>query len=68
MNGLQLCRTLLEINPRTNVVFLTSYIEYAFDAWSTGACGFLKKPLTYESVKEQLKKLRYPIWTGDIDK
>ncbi|MBE6003207.1 MAG: response regulator [Lachnospiraceae bacterium] len=25
-NGLELCRTLLEINPRTNVVFLTSYL------------------------------------------
>ncbi|MBQ9504476.1 MAG: response regulator [Lachnospiraceae bacterium] len=67
-NGLELCRTLLEINPRTNVVFLTSYIGYAFDAWSTGACGFMKKPLTFEGVKEQLKKLRYPIWTGDIGK
>ena len=67
-NGLELCRTLLEINPRTNVVFLTSYIGYAFDAWSTGACGFMKKPLTYEGVKEQLKKLRYPVWTGDIGK
>ena len=67
-NGLELCGTLLEINPRTNVVFLTSYIGYAFDAWSTGACGFMKKPLTYEGVKEQLKKLRYPIWTGDIGK
>lgn len=67
-NGLELCRTLLEINPRTNVVFLTSYIGYAFDAWSTGACGFMKKPLTYEGVKEQLKKLRYPVWSGDIEK
>ena len=67
-NGLELCRTLLEINPRTNVVFLTSYIGYALDAWSTGACGFMKKPLTYEGVKEQLKKLRYPVWTGDIGK
>ena len=67
-NGLELCRTLLEINPRTNVVFLTSYIGYAFDAWSTGACGFMKKPLTYEGVREQLKKLRYPIWTGDTGK
>ena len=67
-NGLELCSTLLEINPRTNVVFLTSYIGYALDAWSTGACGFMKKPLTYEGVKEQLKKLRYPVWTGDIEK
>ena len=31
-SGLDLCGTLLEINPRTNVVFLTSYPDYAIDA------------------------------------
>ena len=60
-SGLDLCRTLLEINPRTNIVFLTSYPDYALDAWKTEASGFMVKPLTPESVKEQLKKLRYPI-------
>ncbi len=59
-NGLDLCRTLLTLNPRTNVVFLTAYIEYSFDAWSTGASGFLLKPITIESVRAQLKHLRYP--------
>jgi transcriptional regulator with XRE-family HTH domain len=63
-SGLDLCRKLLEINPRTNVVYLTSYIGYAFDAWSTGACGFMRKPLTPEGVREQLTQLRYPFWTG----
>lgn len=60
-SGLDLSRTLLEINPRTNIVFLTSYPDYALDAWNTEASGFMVKPLTPESVKEQLKKLRYPI-------
>ena len=63
-SGLDLCRTMLEINPRTNVVFLTSYVEYSFDAWSTGACGFLLKPVTPESVRAQLKNLRFPFSTG----
>ena len=63
-SGLDLCRTLLEINPRTNVVYLTAYVGYAFDAWSTGACGFMRKPLTAEGVKNQLTQLRYPFWTG----
>ena len=60
VSGLDLCRDLLAINPRTNVVYLTAYREYSFDAWDTGACGFLLKPITAEGVKEQLKKLRYP--------
>lgn len=67
-SGLDLCRTLLEINPRTNVVYLTAYIEYSFDAWSTGASGFMLKPITEEGVREQLKNLRYPFFIGGEDK
>lgn len=63
-SGLDLCRALLEINSHTNVVFLTAYVDYAFDAWATGACGFLLKPLTHQAVRDQLEKLRYPLWAG----
>jgi DNA-binding LytR/AlgR family response regulator len=63
-SGFELCRTLLEINPRTNVVFLTAYSDYAVDAWSTGASGFLLKPITPEGVQEQLNRLRYPFSMG----
>ncbi|MBR3561509.1 MAG: response regulator [Oscillospiraceae bacterium] len=63
-SGLDLCRTLREINPRTNVMFLTAYAEYSLDAWSTGACGFMVKPITADSVREQLKNLRYPFMYG----
>ncbi len=66
-SGLDLCRTLLEINPRTNIVFLTAYADYSLDAWKTEASGFLLKPLTAEGIKEQLKKLRYPFSTGNAD-
>ena len=64
VSGLDVCRDLLEINPHTNVVYLTAYGNYSLDAWSTGACGFMLKPITPEGVKEQLKKLRYPFFTG----
>jgi transcriptional regulator with XRE-family HTH domain len=67
-SGLELCRTLLEIHPRTNVVYLTAYKDYALDAWSTGACGFMVKPLTSDGVREQLTKLRYPFPTGGENK
>ena len=59
-SGMDLCRTLLKINPRTYVVYLTAYTEYSFDAWSTGASGYMLKPITPEGVKAQLKLLRYP--------
>ena len=63
-SGLDLCRTLLEIHPRTNVVYLTAYPDYSLDAWDTDACGFMVKPLTPEGVRRQLHKLRYPFLLG----
>ena len=56
-SGLELCRELLKINPGTNVVFLTGYRDYSFDAWDTGARGFLLKPLTADAVRAQLSRL-----------
>ena len=66
-SGLDLCRKLLEINPRTSVVFLTAYPDYSLDAWSTGASGFLLKPLTLDAVRDQLKKLRYSFSAGGAE-
>ena len=63
-SGFDLCRTLLDINPRTNVVFLTAYAEYSLGAWGTGASGFMVKPITPEGVREQLEHLRHPFTTG----
>lgn len=61
ISGFDLCRELLEINPRTNVIFLTAYMDYSLRAWDTGASGFVLKPLSAEDVRKQLDKLRYPI-------
>ena len=66
-SGLDLCRTLLEINPSTKVVYLTAYPDYSLDAWDTGACGFMVKPLTPEGVRKQLQKLRYPFTMGGAE-
>ena len=60
INGLDLSKKFLEINPQTNIIFLTAYIDYSFEAWNTGASGYLLKPITEENLKAQLKNLRYP--------
>lgn len=65
MSGFDLCKILLEINPRTNIIFLTAFGDYSLDAWGTGASGFMLKPITLEAVKEQLKNLRYPFFIGE---
>ncbi len=65
VNGLDICETLLSLNPHTNVVFLTAYSNYSLDAWNTGACGFLLKPITPEGIRNQLKNLRHPFNMGE---
>jgi transcriptional regulator with XRE-family HTH domain len=66
-SGFDLGHTLIEINPRTNIVFLTAYPDYALSAWKSEACGFMLKPLDPEEVREQLKKMRYPFSIGGAD-
>jgi len=61
LSGLELCRELLKLRPRTNVIFLTAYMEYSFNAWDTGACGFMLKPISVEEVRKRLSLLRYPV-------
>jgi len=67
ISGLDVCKELLEINPNTNVVYLTAYKDYSFDAWQTGACGFMDKPLTPEKVREQLTRLHHPFLGGTAE-
>ncbi len=60
-SGLDLCNKLTEIQPLINVIFLTSYPDYAIRAWETAASGFLVKPLHKKDILKQLKKLRNPV-------
>ena len=59
-NGLELCRELQQINPQTDVIFLTAYMDYSLDAWKTGASGFIIKPITAAGIRSQLPRLRFP--------
>ena len=61
VSGLDVCRSLLEIDAHINVVYLTAYKDYSFDAWATGACGFLLKPLRTDDVRTLLPRLRWPV-------
>ena len=61
ISGLDLCRKLIEINPRTNVIYLTAYPNYALDAWDTGACGYAVKPFSAEQLRDKLSRLKFPI-------
>ncbi|MBR6403959.1 MAG: response regulator [Eubacterium sp.] len=60
-SGLDLSKKLININPLLNIIFLTSFSDYALDAWESPACGFLVKPIQLDDVELQLNKLRHPV-------
>ncbi len=61
MNGLLLAKSLKEIQPDLNIVFVTGHMEYAFDAHQIFASGYLMKPAGVEEVEAVLQNLRRPV-------
>lgn len=61
ISGIEIAKAIKERDPKTNIIFATAYTEYALDAHTLHASGYLTKPITAEAVKIELKNLRYPI-------
>ena len=60
-NGLDLAKKILGKYPRTNIIYITGYEQYALDSYSTWASGFLVKPVSTERLKEAMNNLRHPV-------
>ena len=54
MDGITLGRSLREIDPGTAILFVTAHEQYALDAWSLHATGYILKPLTRERLLNEL--------------
>lgn len=61
MTGLELARRLKEVCPDVNIIFVTGYREYAFDAMELHASGYIEKPATAEKVRYELSNLRHTV-------
>lgn len=61
INGVELGKRLKSINPNINIIFVTGYDQYALDAYSMHASGYLTKPVSVERLKVELDNLRYPM-------
>lgn len=59
MHGLSLAKKLKEHDPRIRVIFVTAYSQYALEAWSVDATGYLLKPYTAADIHRELGKCRY---------
>ncbi|MBQ9413263.1 MAG: response regulator transcription factor [Oscillospiraceae bacterium] len=56
-NGIDVARRLLEMSPRTAVVFFTASREHAVDAFSVDALHYLVKPVRPEDITEVFRRL-----------
>lgn len=62
-NGIILAKQLKELQPKLHVIFVTSYENYAVDAFAIHATGYLLKPVDEEQLEKELTFLY-----GDRDK
>lgn len=56
MNGLDLADQIHKINPNINIIFLTSYSQYAISAFDVNAIGYVLKPVNSHEIHRILMK------------
>ena len=61
MDGLLYAINIKKIDPKTNIIFVTSFSQYALDAMELHPSGYIMKPATKEKVERELENLRYPV-------
>jgi len=54
MNGIALAKHLKDRQPHIHVIFVTSFTQYAVEAFSIHATGYLLKPVQKEQLKREL--------------
>lgn len=68
VNGIQLANEIKQRSSKVNIIFCTGYSDYAIDAFGVNASGYLMKPITRDSIAEQLRVLRFPtVSSGNIE-
>lgn len=60
-NGLSLAQSIKKESPRTNIVIVTAYSQYALEALKLFVSGYLLKPVIDSDLQEVLSNLRNPV-------
>ena len=58
LTGLEVAAVAAEASPRTQIVFVTAYDQYAIDAFERGAIDYLLKPVTPERLDATVGRLQ----------
>ena len=69
LTGLEVAAAATEASPKTQVVFVTAYDQYAIDAFEKGAVDYLLKPIAPERLAATVQRLqsRLAHGTGDTE-
>ena len=58
ITGLELANMILEIEPKTFIIFQTAYEEFALDAFKIGGIDYILKPTSKENILKSINKVK----------
>ena len=58
ITGLELADSIIQLEPKTFIIFQTAYSEFALEAYKSGGMGYLVKPIESNDIKNVLEKIR----------
>lgn len=61
ITGLELAKKIRNVKDSINIIFITGYSEYAVNAFSLNASGYIIKPPREEDIVNSFENLRYPV-------
>jgi len=64
LTGIEVAAAALEASPRTQIVFVTAYDQYAVDAFETGAIDYLLKPIEQARLERTVQRLQARLAAG----
>ncbi len=67
LSGLEVAAAAAQVSPRTQIVFVTAYDQYAIDAFERGAIDYLLKPITPERLAATVQRLQARTGNNDAD-
>ena len=58
LTGLEVAAAMAEASPKTQIVFVTAYNQYAIDAFEKGAVDYLLKPIARERLEATVQRVQ----------
>src|SRR5690606_30742517 len=58
LNGMELAKDLLKLNPQLTIIFVTAYNDYATEAFELNALDYLLKPVKVHRLQKTLERIK----------